>query len=307
MFKYISLVFLAAFLNIKHTHAQDLPDFQWWADAHNWDGVTHWSRYIKRLPGYMGPNALPIPQIKNAKTGNSITFESAFEYHKGTGEYATNPYFNLQIPIVDNKAALEFIYRPFEYYDTEEFIRHERFGRNKDCKGYAKSDLYIGTLVQLFNEDAHKIDAVIRIMLKTTTGKDFANARHTDAPGYHFDLNLGRTLYKSNGFFKDISVYTMTGLYVWQMEFDNNRQNDAYLYGLRTDFDLPYFSVSSSFSGYSGYMNMRDKPMALRLTINKKNEKATYYISYQKGLRDIINHSFRLGFNYSFNIKKKEI
>jgi len=280
--------------------SQDLPDFQWWADAHNWDGVTHWSRYIIRSPGYMGPNALPIPMVNNAKVGSKLEFETAFEYHKGRGEMAYNPYLNLTIPAAKEKVALNFIYRPFEYYKTEEFIRYERLGRNQSCKGIAKGDLYIGTIVQMFNQDKHFADGTLEIFLKTTTGKDLANARHIDAPAYYFNLNLGKKLYQSTRLIKEISLYTMLGMYVWQADFNNNRQNDAYLYGLKTDVDFGFLSLDVIYSGYSGYMNMRDKPEALRYFVSKKIKNTKFYFSYQDGLRDVIYHSFRFGFNYQF-------
>ncbi len=280
---------------------QEKHDYQWWADAHNWDGVTHWSRYIKRLPGYMGPNALPIPELGNAKTAQRTSLKVAAEYHKSHREMAVNPYLNLDMVVVKDKVALNFIYRPFEYYETDAYIRHERYGRNKDRKGYAKSDLYIGTLIQILDAEKHPLDAQLRIMLKTTSGKDFANGRHTDAPAYLFDLNFGKQLFQSDNFISEISLYSMAGLFVWQMEFDNNRQNDAYLYGLRTDVQLQHFRCSFTFSGYSGYMNMRDKPMAMRYSISTQRHNKTIELSYQQGLRDIIKHSLRLGMAYHFN------
>ena len=298
---FFKLVLLAFFLKITvFSVSQDIPDYQWWADAHNWDGVTHWSRYIIRSPGYMGPNALPIPLVGKAVVGEKIQLETAIEYHKGRGEYAYNPYFNLIVPVAKNKAALNFIYRPFEYYQTQEFIRFERHGRNKECKGFAKGDLYIGTLVQILNEEKHFVDGVLEIFLKTTTGKDLANGRHIDAPAYYFDLNLGKSVFKNDGFLKDISFYSMLGFYVWQADFNNNRQNDAYLYGLRSDIEFKPLLLSLSYSGYSGYMNLRDKPMALRISLNKNFNKSRFYVSYQNGLRDVIKKSYRVGYEVSF-------
>jgi len=298
------LFFLLFSLSISHAYAQDPHEYQWWAEAHNWDGITHWSRYIIRSPGYMGPNALPIPEINKAKVTDYVSINISGEYHKGEGEFAYNPYLRLNIPIAKNKVALDFTYRPFEYYETEELIRFERFGRNKELKGYTNGDLYIGTIVQLFDSTKIPFDATLRIVLKTTTGKDLANARHIDAPAYHFDVNLGKTIFQNLYFFDKISLYSMMGLYVWQADFDNNRQNDAYLYGLRSDFEIKSYMLSIAFSGYSGYMNLRDRPMAMRYTFEKKMGQVSLNFSYQKGLRDVISNSFRLGMNYDF--KKSE-
>ena len=300
--KFLLLILISSF--VKISFAQTQSDWEWWGQAHNWDGYTHWSRYIIRTPGYMGPNALPIPLVRDAKIGDKIKIETAFEYHTGRGEYAYNPYLNLQIPVTKNKVALDFIYRPIEYYKTTEEIGLERFCRRRACEGKDGGDVYIGTLIQLFRADKYFFDGNLEIYLKSTTGKDLADARHIDAPGYYFNVNLGKTLYEKEGFLKKLSVYTMTGFYAWQVDMNNNRQDDAYLYGLRTDFSFKPLTVSCAFSGYSGYLDLRDKPMAMRYTISKEFKNMQFYLSYQQGLRDIINNSFRIGFNYNFLIKK---
>ena len=301
--KIIFFIFFNVLANLLFS--QNPADLLWWGQSHNWDGKTHWSRYIIRMPGYMGPNALPIPMVKNAVISDKVSFETAAEYHTGTGEYTYNPYLNLTIPVAKEKVALDFIYRPFEYYETSEAIGLERFVRYRACKGISKGDLYIGTLVHVLNQDKHFVDGNLEIFMKTTTGKDLANARYIDAPGYYFDLNLGRTLLKKDGFLKKISLYTMGGFYAWQADLDNNRQDDAYLYGVRTDVDFKPFSLNLSYSGYSGYMKMRDKPVAVRMTLTKYFKNSYLYLSYQQGLRDVIKSSFRLGYNYSFSKKSK--
>jgi len=302
--KIIFFIFFSVLANLLFS--QDPADLKWWAEAHNWDGKTHWSRYIIRMPGYMGPNALPIPMVKNAVISPEIKLETAAEYHAGTEELTVNPYLNLSLPVAGEKVALDFIYRPFEYYETSEAIGLERFVRYRACKGISKGDLYIGTLVHVLNQDKHFVDGNLEIYLKTTTGKDLANARYIDAPGYYFDLNLGKTLLKGDGVFKQLSVYSMGGFYAWQSDLDNNRQDDAYLYGVRSDVDFKPFSLSLSYSGYSGYMMMRDRPMAVRVTLTKNFKNSYFYLSCQQGLRDIIRSSFRFGFNYGFSKKNKK-
>ena len=47
----------------------------------NWDGITHWSRYIVISPGFMGPNALPVPEIKKGIIENRIEFELSQQNH----------------------------------------------------------------------------------------------------------------------------------------------------------------------------------------------------------------------------------
>ncbi|HDR67963.1 MAG TPA: hypothetical protein ENN61_02805, partial [Bacteroidaceae bacterium] len=38
-------------------------DYSWWNEKHNWDGVSNWTDYLIITPAYMGPNALPVPDL----------------------------------------------------------------------------------------------------------------------------------------------------------------------------------------------------------------------------------------------------
>ena len=37
--------------------------FDWWNQIHNWDGATPWTQYMTYSHAYLGPNALPIPNV----------------------------------------------------------------------------------------------------------------------------------------------------------------------------------------------------------------------------------------------------
>ena len=39
--------------------------YTWWEETVHWDGVTPWERYIVFTPGFLGPNALPVPRVTN--------------------------------------------------------------------------------------------------------------------------------------------------------------------------------------------------------------------------------------------------
>ncbi len=298
------LLFVILSFFVEFSFAQTQADWEWWGQAHNWDGKTHWSRYIIRTSGFMGPNALPVPLVGNATIGEKIKLETAFEYHKSASEYAYNPYLNLQIPVTKGKVALDFIYRPIEYYKTTEEIGLERFCRRRACEGKDGGDLYIGTLIHVLEQNKHFVDGNLEIYLKTTTGKDLADARHIDAPAYYFDLNLGKTIFNKDGFFRKMSVYGMGGFYAWQVDLNNNRQDDAYLYGLKADFAFKPLTLSCAFSGYTGYLDLGDKPKVFRYAVSKEIKWMQIYFSYQQGLRDMIRNSYRIGLSYNFQIIK---
>ena len=74
---FIFLIFIST-----QTLAQDFP---WWANLVKWDGVSPWQRYIITNPGYLGPNALPVPFIRNGSIDsiNSIALTGNLHFSKG--------------------------------------------------------------------------------------------------------------------------------------------------------------------------------------------------------------------------------
>jgi len=57
------LLLLLLFFFSGSTFAQN--DFQWWNDLHDWQpGDPGWRNMMKITPGYLGPNALPVPEVK---------------------------------------------------------------------------------------------------------------------------------------------------------------------------------------------------------------------------------------------------
>lgn len=302
MFQRFSLITLTIFFIYLPVLSQNNEDYTWWNETHNWDGKTHWSNMIKRLPGLMGPNALPIPKVRNSNIDRNLIFSKTYNYHFSKNEIALNPQFNLEIPIAPNKVAIDLNYVPFEYYKTNEYIRNQRFARKKSAKGATTGDLYIGTIIQLLNKDKHLINAILRLTLKTTTGKDLANARHIDAPAYHFDINFGREFNLKNSFLTKISTNCMLGLYVWQMNSEKNRQNDAFLFGIRNDFYFKNFVYTNSFLSYTGYLKQYDRPIAINNSVKIPFKNIDFYFSHSYGLRDHIKHTFSSGIIWRIKI-----
>jgi len=40
-------------------------DWNWWNEKHGWEpGMPSWRSFLHITPGYLGPNALPVPDVK---------------------------------------------------------------------------------------------------------------------------------------------------------------------------------------------------------------------------------------------------
>lgn len=244
----------------------------------------------------MGPNALPVPSIRNGELSKPLQLETAYEMHLGKGDQTHNAFTRLYIPFPSRKVALELSMVPFEYYQMDTTVRDLRRARSFYGKGTSVGDLYISTHVQILAENEKRPAVLLTINLKTASGNKLSDARFTDTPGYFFDLSAGKTYRLSAESDFSIRPHLMLGFYVWQTYRDAYRQNDGVLYGLGADLNLRNLVITNSLGGYSGYIGNGDKPLVYRLAIRSNSERLiNYQLRFQQGLRDFPFSSFRAG------------
>ena len=94
--------------------------------------------------------------------------------------------------------------------------------------------------------------------------------------------------------------FGLAGFYSWQTNDELNLQNDAFLYALGVDYERNGLVLSSSWSGYSGYKNERDKPMQLNFELRKDFENKAFRIQYLHGLRDWEYKTIKFSFIWKF-------
>jgi len=273
-------------------------DYDWWNKKHNWDGVTNWARYLIYSPAYLGPNALPVPEIRDALIEKSINLETKADFHFSKGDNTQNLFLKLFYPFWDGRVAVEIFAVPIEHFKMDTITRDERAGRDPDGEGYAAGDIYIGTLIQLLREHKHWPDLLLGITLRTASGGNVGNARYTDAPGYYFDLSAGKTFQAGQNL--SLRPYVMFGFYAWQTNRDDYRQNDAFLYGVGLSFFNKHFECNTKYGGYKGYIGNGDAPMVLRAHAIYKFPKTHLKLSFQQGLQDIGYSTVSLGAVFYF-------
>jgi hypothetical protein len=264
-------------------HGQE-ESYEWWNNKHGWDGVTNWARYLIYSPAYMGPNALPVPEIRDALISREISLESRAEMHFSSGDNTQNIFMKLHYPLLDGRVALEFYGVPAEHFATDTLTRDERRGRDKDARGFAAGDLYVGSLLQLLRNHRHWPDLLLGISLRTASGGNLGNARYTDAPGYFFDLSMGKSFKLQENL--SIRPCLMAGFYVWQTNRDDYRQNDAFLYGLGISLSGKGMSLNTALGGYKGYIGNGDAPMVFRAHASRKLGNTLLKLTFQQGLHD---------------------
>jgi hypothetical protein len=311
------LVLLFAGFPFHEVISQD--DATWWNETHHWDGITSWTQYIIHSPYYTGPNALPVPNSQKGRVKDQIELRMDLEGHFSKGDNTQDVLLDCYIPLIKNKIAVEFYGVPLEHYNMDEPTVIERRGRNRDGEGYAMGDFYFSTMVQLFR-DKKIPDMTLRMACKTASGSQLSDARYTDAPGYFFDLSMGKNILFKDKIISKIRFHGMIGFYSWQMNLPENRQNDAILFGAGIDIEFSGFCLNNSLDGYSGYfgkelvvvgdktepVSFRDRPVVYRLDLMKQTDHFDFGLGYQSGLNDFIYQTVKLSLVYHFSLKQND-
>jgi hypothetical protein len=285
--------------------AQD--DATWWNETHHWDGITSWTQYIIYSTSYMGPNALPVPFSPKGLIREEFEFKMDAEYHYYRGDKTQDIFLDCYIPVVKDKIALEFYGVPFEHYDMDKPTVIERRARNQSGEGFASGDFYFSTLIQVI-KNKRMPDIAVRLACKTAPGSKLSDARNTDAPGYFFDLSLGKDLLFSGKNLQKLRFHGMLGFYSWQMNLPENRQNDAFLFGVGMDLSFRSFYINNAVDGYLGYFGkeqvivgdkedpvpFNDRPVVYRLDIMKKTNHIDFGLGCQLALNDFPYQSFKI-------------
>ncbi len=282
----ISRIFILLFLVFSFAAFGQNPDedYSWWNELHGWqEGDPGWRNWMIISPGFLGPNALPVPEVKRGILNQKTEFEVTASGHFMKGDPTQDISGRFYIPFAQGKIAIELYGVFLEHFAFSEEIRNERFARIEDGKGFAFGDLYFSTLIQI-SKDRKFPNTLFRMAGKTASGNQLEGARNTDSPGYFFDLSFSKDIGNpESGIFRP---FALAGFYSWQTNDELNLQNDAFLYAAGADYVKNNWLLSGSLSGYSGYKNQRDKPMQLNFEVRKDWNKKAIRIQYLNGLRD---------------------
>jgi hypothetical protein len=293
--KRLLLLFLLAFPLL----AISGEDWMWWNIKHGWQiGMPGWRMMIHITPGYLGPNALPVPEIKKGIVVPGNNLEFGMDMHFRTGDPTQNISGKYYRSFADNKIAIEVWGVMLEHYAMSDTVRDERIARDKDGKGIAVGDLYFATMIQLV-KDRKFPDMMLRMAGRTASGGHLDAARYSDSPGYFFDLSLSKS-YPAAGGRMTFRPYATLGFYSWQTNDELNLQNDALLYGAGAECKWANWTLSNTLGGYSGYKHERDRPMVYTLDLVHKLKRNAVRFQYLCGIRDWTYQTFK--FSYIINL-----
>lgn len=248
------------------TQAQ-AQEFAWWDALHDYPAAAgnDRDRYISISPGYMGPNALRVPVLRNGKIDNEFWAETTIEYHTGNGDQTVNIWSEFNIPLAKDKAIVYLQSIPWEYWEVTPALRDERRMQSRSAKSWNSGDMAFGFIVRITNEEKTRWPNItFRTHSKTTTGGDLSNARFTDGSMFFWEATSSKTVMKNER--SSLLLKGMLGFYTWQTNRNflpngsNWFQNDAGTYGVGIEYTRDQWFIGTDISGYHGYIENRDTP-----------------------------------------------
>ncbi len=300
VFRMKTFLVLFAVSVLSNGHSQTKED---WARTVNWDGVSHWSKYIQESARYMGPNALTIPFIGNGSVDSNTYIGATAQLHFSKGDNTQNMALYGNYCLVKDVVTLDIAYIPVEFYQMSDAIKKERhvyyanYYHNK-----AKGDIILNTSIRLLKKLDKKIRLTVRAGYRFASSSGLASARFTDGMGYYIDISFGKPLSPS------LQWIGMTGFYCWQINDDRFRQNDAFLYGSGLEWNRNGWKAQGYCAGYLGYIfGSGDKPIVIRANAEKKFSKTSLLLRLQQGLQDFKYSSVELGMKYFLKRKAPSV
>jgi hypothetical protein len=269
--------------------------FEDWSRLVAWDGVTPWQNYIVFSPRFMGPNALPIPEMSKgtADSVHAITVSGAFHFSRG--DHTQNLKLHANYCLARDRVSFDITWIPIEWYEVSSEIKEERhvyhlYYYDKKARG----DVLINMNIQVLNRWREFVQLSLRTGYRFPTSSETGGARFTDAPGYYFDLSAAKPITKDQRW----KLSGMAGFYAWQT--DKTGQNDAFLFGAAIELNQKGWHWQFETRGYNGYKKIGDCPIVVGTELRKTIRPFSFGARLRQGIRDYPFTTLELGTSYIF-------
>ena len=265
---------------------------------------------------YFGPYAFPVPDLLDGRIHDGLHVELSGDAVAGRAggrenrDWTFAPTFRLSVPLWTDRASFT-IWGEFHefYFDTPA----TRAARNLapgalPLKGNDSGNLYFGIEIQALKERRLVPSVAVRASTLSATGDDHEAARHYDAPGYFFDVSVGKSfpLGEKAG---SIRLSGTAGFVCWQI--GEGTQNDALLLGARLAWESRHAGLYVEYGQYKGRENdwaasygidSGDWPQSIKSRLDLHFGDFSPFIYVQYGFRDWPFTQFRLGLTWTFDL-----
>lgn len=260
--------------------------------AEDWRDKTELLIYS---PRYFGPNAFPMPEMRDGQVGRRIEAEVRGEYHYYRGDKTQDLFARILIPFVKGRAGAEVSLVVFEKYKMTPETRDERSAVATESPINCTGDLIFSSFFQVLRSEKWA-DIVLSGTIRTASGGRLCDARYTDAAAYWFDLNIGRNLWKSADGLASIRMQMLGGFYCWMTNSLVHRQNDAIAYGVGVTGRYRGFTLATNLTGVYGYKDNGDRPIHWRNNLTYEIKKNIVSLRYTHGMKDRLYETYSLGY-----------
>lgn len=211
-------------------------------------------------PATLGANALPAWGAESPWTRDHTRFSVGARYTLGrANDHALTPTFQFQLPVF-SAVTLSFDGTPFEAWWLD--ARAQTVLGTTRNQGVSKGDIRFGAKATLFDGGNELPTFAFRFVTKTTTGKDRALSRFTDAPGYLLDVLVGHRIAATEAWMVELNA--AVGFFAWQQA---SGQNDAVHLALGASaYWRDDLEIRVGARGYFGWQR-NDKPVSLDLSV----------------------------------------
>jgi len=259
-------------------------------------------------PGYFGPNAFPVPDMLDGTTSSDLRVELYGDgflcsmTRRPSDDITLDLFAKATIPLFTDRVNLVIWMAVVEWFRSGPAVNVLRRVQDPDrwISGVDSGDAYVSTDILILDERKRGCGLVLRAALKSASGNSFGTARVYDAPGYFFDVAVGRDIVKSADGKTVFRTALSAGFLCWQT--GNGRQNDAVMYGALASLKTGPFKAEVNYGGYVGWEGKGDRPMTLKTKLSWSIGRCSINAMYQVGFVDWPFHQVRLGAAYSFPI-----
>lgn len=260
-------------------------------------------------PAYFGPNAFPVPDMSDGTTSDKLKVELAADgfvcsaTSSLSDDITADLFARLTVPLFTDRVNLVVWMPVVEWYRSGPQINALRRVQNPDrwITGFDSGDAYVSTDILVLDEKKRGCALVLRAALKSASGNSFGTARVYDAPGYFFDVSVGRNIYQSYDRKTVLRTALSTGFLCWQTA--DGRQNDAVMYGALFSLKTGQFSAEINYGGYVGWESKGDRPMTLKTKLSWSLGRFSINAMYQTGFVHWPFHQVRLGAAYEIPLR----
>ena len=271
----------------------------WMSD---YSSVSDWAQYITISSKYMGPFALPVPQVYPAEISSKERAQLGYvNYQCQAGDAPTNAStMALYYSFPSGRAAIrvsQVIHETYHYSDAMADYYHAI-----NTSGSGGGDVNISTYILLIKELERRPSLTLRYALRTASGGNLNDARFVNAAAYYFDLAIGKDVFSNEK--SRLRYYALSGFYVWQLMNFENFQNDAFQYGAGMLYQWKDYIARWDIGGYIGYRNEGDQPMVMRCTLDIPIYKSFLLnAQFEYGLHDFPYTGMQFSLVYQFDTK----